>query len=163
MKVKSESEIAQSCLTLRDPMDCSPPGSSIHGILQAKVLEWGTIAFSESRLYQALISITTQADTYPLFFFFFLGTEALPREVPWGALGHRHTGDEREGDPRMHCEGTWSEMCTDKEPIQYGSWKGWESLHPSGGTTSSFPDASQNLDVQMRKQMKEMLLSSNAV
>ena len=40
MKVKSESEVAQSCLTLRDPMDCSPPDSSIHGILQARILEW---------------------------------------------------------------------------------------------------------------------------
>ena len=45
-KVKSESEVAQSCLTLSDPMDCSPPGSSIHGIFQARVLEWGAIAFS---------------------------------------------------------------------------------------------------------------------
>ena len=40
MKVKSESEVAQSCRTLRDPMDCSPPGSSIHGTSQARVLEW---------------------------------------------------------------------------------------------------------------------------
>ena len=47
MKVKSESEVAQSCPTLRDPMDCSPPGSSIHGICQARVLEWGAIAFSK--------------------------------------------------------------------------------------------------------------------
>ena len=47
MKVKSEREVAQSCLTLRDPMDCSFPGSSIHGIFQARVLEWGAIAFSE--------------------------------------------------------------------------------------------------------------------
>ena len=46
MKVKSESEVAQSCPTLCDPMDCSPPGSSVHGIFQAKVLEWGAIAFS---------------------------------------------------------------------------------------------------------------------
>ena len=46
MKVKSESEVAQSCLTLSDPMDCSPPGSSIHGIFQARVLELGAIAFS---------------------------------------------------------------------------------------------------------------------
>ena len=46
MKVKSENEVAQSCLTPRDPMDCSPPGSSAHGILQARVLEWGAIAFS---------------------------------------------------------------------------------------------------------------------
>ena len=46
MKVKSESEVAQSSLTLHDPMDCSLPGSSIHGIFQARVLEWGAIAFS---------------------------------------------------------------------------------------------------------------------
>ena len=48
-KVKSESEVAQSCPTLRDPMDCSLPGSSIHGIFQARVLEWGAIAFSKGR------------------------------------------------------------------------------------------------------------------
>jgi len=46
MKVKSESEVAQSCPTLQDPMDCSLPGSSAHGIFQARVLEWGAIAFS---------------------------------------------------------------------------------------------------------------------
>ena len=46
MKVKSQSEVAQSCLTLSDPMDCSLPGSSIHGIFQARVLEWVAIAFS---------------------------------------------------------------------------------------------------------------------
>ena len=45
MKVKSESEAAQSYLTLSDTMDCSLPGSSIHGIFQARVLEWGAIAF----------------------------------------------------------------------------------------------------------------------
>ena len=44
MEVKSESEVAQSCPTLRDPMDCSPPGSAIHGIFQARVLEWGALA-----------------------------------------------------------------------------------------------------------------------
>ena len=47
MKVKSEMEVAQSCPTLRDPMGCSPPGSSIHVIFQARVLEWGAIAFSD--------------------------------------------------------------------------------------------------------------------
>ena len=46
MKVKSESEVAQSCPTLSDPMDCSPPGSSVHGVFQARVLEWGAISFS---------------------------------------------------------------------------------------------------------------------
>ena len=48
MEVKSESEVTQSYLTLSDPMDCSLPGSSIHGIFQARVLEWGAIAFSGS-------------------------------------------------------------------------------------------------------------------
>ena len=47
MKVKSPSEFTQSCLTLSDLMDCSLPGSSVHGIFQARVLEWGAIAFSE--------------------------------------------------------------------------------------------------------------------
>jgi len=55
MKVKSESEVAQSCLILSDSMDCSPPGSSIHGIFQARVLEWGAIAFSENILLVSLI------------------------------------------------------------------------------------------------------------
>ena len=48
MKVKSEREVAQSCPTLSNPMDCSPPNFSIHGIFQARVLEWGAIAFSQS-------------------------------------------------------------------------------------------------------------------
>ena len=47
MKVKSESEVAQSCLTLSDLMDCSLPGSSVHGIFQARVLEWGAIAIGK--------------------------------------------------------------------------------------------------------------------
>src|SRR5574342_368816 len=51
MKVKSESEVAQSCLTLSDPMDCSLPGSSVLGIFQARVLEWSAIAFSEYTHY----------------------------------------------------------------------------------------------------------------
>ena len=46
MKVKSESEVAQSCLTVSHPMDCSPPGPSVHGGFQTRVLEWGAIAFS---------------------------------------------------------------------------------------------------------------------
>ena len=50
MKVESESEVTQSCLTLSDPMDCSLPGSSVHGIFRATVLEWGAIAFSYNKL-----------------------------------------------------------------------------------------------------------------
>ena len=57
MKVKSESEVAQSCPTLSNPMDCSPPGSPVHGIFQARVLEWGAIAFSAYRVWRNLNKI----------------------------------------------------------------------------------------------------------
>ena len=56
MKVKSESEVAQSCPTPSDPIDCSLPGSSVHGIFQARVLEWGAIAFSKLVIYCVLVS-----------------------------------------------------------------------------------------------------------
>ena len=56
MKVKSKSEIAQLCLTLHDPMDCSLPGSSVHGIFQARVLEWVAIAFSIYSLEASIFS-----------------------------------------------------------------------------------------------------------
>ena len=59
MKVKSESDVSQSSLTLSDPMDCSLPGSSIHGIFQARILEWGAIAFSWEQKYRVF---TTTAD-----------------------------------------------------------------------------------------------------
>ena len=64
MKVKSESEVAQSCLTFRDPMDCSLPGSSIHGIFQARVLEWGAIAFSAICYYNCLIQQQLMSRAY---------------------------------------------------------------------------------------------------
>ena len=57
MKVKSESEVAQSCLTLSNPMDCSLQGSSVHGIFQARVLQWGAIAFSDCALLSAAKSL----------------------------------------------------------------------------------------------------------
>ena len=53
MKVKRESEVVQLCPTLHDPMDCSPPDSSVHGILQARVLEWVAIFFSTMEYYLA--------------------------------------------------------------------------------------------------------------
>ena len=64
MKVKSESEVAESGPTLSDPMDCGPPGSSIHGIFQARVLEWGAIAFSVVFTTQILCEV--QEDAYNL-------------------------------------------------------------------------------------------------
>ena len=56
---ESESEVTQSCPTLSDPMDCSPPGSSVHGIFQARVLEWGAIAFSVLEYYTLSLYIYT--------------------------------------------------------------------------------------------------------
>ena len=62
MKVKSqsESEVGQSCLTLSDPMDCSLPGSSIHGIFQARVLEWGAIAFSNAWKWKVKVKLLSR-------------------------------------------------------------------------------------------------------
>ena len=60
MKMKSESEVAQSCPTLCDPMDFSPPGSSVHGIVQARVLEWGAIAFSSLIIREMQIKTTVK-------------------------------------------------------------------------------------------------------
>ena len=55
MEVKSESEVTPSCPILSDPMDCSPPGSSVHGTLQARLLEWGAVAFSKKNIYFCFI------------------------------------------------------------------------------------------------------------
>ena len=70
--MKEKSEVAQSRPTLSDPTDCSPPGSSVHGIFQARVLEWGAIAFSDklTRVYQIILS--NILDLYLDFFFIIL-------------------------------------------------------------------------------------------
>ena len=60
MEVKSESEVAQSCLTLNDPMDCSLPGSSTHGIFQARVLEWDAMTNLDSILKSTDITLLTK-------------------------------------------------------------------------------------------------------
>ena len=62
MKVKREREVAQSCPTCSNPIDCSPPGSSVHGIFQARVLEWGAIAFSHSSYHQKEIKTQRPGD-----------------------------------------------------------------------------------------------------
>ena len=62
MKVKSESEVAQSCPTPSNPMECSPPGSSVHGIFQARVLEWGAIAFSDKNICFSFIDYAKAFD-----------------------------------------------------------------------------------------------------
>ena len=60
MKVKSEREVTQSCPTPSDPMDWNPPGSSVHGIFQARILEWVAIAFSDSILKSRDITLSTK-------------------------------------------------------------------------------------------------------
>ena len=78
MKVKSESEVAQSCPTLSGPMDCSLPGSSIHGIFQARVLEWGAIAFSGHTSYWACkVSQLMQLRDWIFFLAYFVYLAAL--------------------------------------------------------------------------------------
>ena len=64
MKVKSQSEVAQSCPTPRDPMDCSPPGSSTHAISQARVLEGGAIGGSISKVLNLIHQVEMQKDLY---------------------------------------------------------------------------------------------------
>ena len=77
MKVKSESEVAQSCLTPSDPTDCSLPGSSIHGIFQARVLEWVAIAFSDKQL-----EILTNYMLHPtLVYLYIINSGYLPRII----------------------------------------------------------------------------------
>ena len=74
MKVNSESEVTQSCPTLSNPMDCSLPGSSVHGIFQARVLEWGAIVFSMTNLDSILksreITLPTKVRLVKLWFGF---------------------------------------------------------------------------------------------
>ena len=67
---ESEREVAQSCPTLSDPMDCSLPGSSVHGISQARVLEWGAIAFSVAKVLALLKNPVTISHYYYITIFF---------------------------------------------------------------------------------------------
>ena len=88
MKVKIESEVAQSCLTLSDPMDCSLPGSSVHGICQARVLEGVSIAFS-SVLYQSfLLSLIIRPHLVP-FDGLTLSTLAVVKQLQVSAGSYR--------------------------------------------------------------------------
>ena len=89
MKVKSESEVAQSCLTLSDLMECSLPGSSIHGIFQARVLEWGAIAFSA-----VFTNVAQKLDSKFL--------EKLSRDFKWL---NAHSNDENSLENELGCGG----------------------------------------------------------
>ena len=96
MKVKSESEAAQSCLTLRDPMDCSLPGSSIHGISQARVLEWGATAFSE-RMLESFNNAANKNLNRTAFFLFHHDKHILYLQM--GTLKQKSNGNSRTRKP----------------------------------------------------------------
>ena len=113
MRVKSKSEVAQLCLTLHDPMDCSPPVSSVHGIFQARVLEWGAIAFSGwdlgtakirvfPRCFLASLGLTGEESTYDA------GDAGLIPE--WG----RSFGKENGNPLQYSCLGN---------PMDRGAWQ----------------------------------------
>ena len=103
MKGKSESEVAQLCPTLSDPMDCSPPGSSVHGIFQARVLEWGAIALSgEDPLEEGIATHSI----------------ILAWRIPWteepGGLQSRVTESESNWSklaPAAACQSMWILKC----------------------------------------------------
>ena len=71
MKVKSQSEVVQSCPTLSDPMDCSLPGSSVHGIFQVRVLEWGAIAFSTNIMSSSEFHVNMSPKEHSPFLLFY--------------------------------------------------------------------------------------------
>ena len=92
MKVKSESEVSQSCPTLSDHMDCSLPGSSVHGIFQARVLEWGAVAFSANMCWIIEKAREFQKNIY----FFFIDYDKAFDCVNYNKLEN----SERDGDIR---------------------------------------------------------------
>ena len=81
--MKSESEVAQSCPTLSDPMDCSLPGSSVHGIFQARVLKWGAVAFSDMKHLELLKSETEWNGECQMLTLLFIGYLRKMRRVLW--------------------------------------------------------------------------------
>ena len=116
MKVKSESEVIQSCPTLRDPMDCSLPGSLAHGIFQARVLEWVVIAFSECMFYKRASSVFQQSNK--------------PRS-PWrrgkSTLGSMKTRGDRGGDAGENTCKYWVPKFTLKV-LSLDPGRGWTAV-----------------------------------
>ena len=139
--VGKESEVAQLCLTLSDPMDCSPPGSSIHGIFQARVLEWGAIAFSVGKgdLYLYLQCRRPGLDSYTICW----RRDGLLTPVPLGFLcgsagkesaynvgdvdsipGLRRSSERGNGYPLQH-----SGLENSMDCIVHGVTKSWTQLN----------------------------------
>ena len=127
-KVKSQSEVAQSCPTLSDPMACSPPGSSVHGTLQARVLEWGAIAFSEPLGKPK--SLWTQ--DYSHFMDYVLEIQRNPILLEIIFIHSRHTGSPSFGFVFLPPSFPGLENLSSLSPAQSGficvSWPPWADL-----------------------------------
>ena len=117
--MKRESEVAQSCLTLSDPIDCSPPGFSVHGIFQARVLEWGAIAFSNVHR-QPLNFLATLSSSKNLF-------EILSSKIP---TPHAPTPEARGGglEDQPHVQGAVDEWAPEglEELSHFEGQEGWQ-------------------------------------
>ena len=114
MKVKSQSEVAQLCPTLSDPRDCSPPGSSVHGIFQARVLEWGAIAFCVLRLTRGKMRERESLSPCP-----------HPQHCFWAAEGLLLSGGRRpQGSDLVHspCTGTRGLVFETRRVSRHGSF-----------------------------------------
>ena len=127
MKVKSESEVAQSCPTRSDPMDCSPPGSVVHGIFQARVLEWGAMAFSHEKkgTWGGVGGARSNPVTPP--------PEPLgqPRGTGWGGPGGKRDTHQR------RCHQVWGRVAGRPRPGTE-AWRGCRQGR-GGMKTSMFP------------------------
>ena len=116
MKVKSESELAQSCPTLHDPMDCSLPGSSVHGIFQARVLEWGAIAFSGAASWRQTNNGLKDSDTSSI------------AEQPWGLVGNSKALPSESGPLGMEAKNPYLTSFLGALDIQPGLGNGLGDL-----------------------------------
>ena len=128
MKVKSEREVAQSCLTLSNPMHCSLPGSSIHGIFQARVLEWGTIdslqwrhsAAKEKKILPEKPVRSQRSRTW----------KRMKPALVWYHASHV------EGRYSLFSQGTWDISCASNVPQPKARELGFHS--PTSASLSSF-------------------------
>ena len=100
MKVKVKSEVAQLCPTLRDPMDCSLPGSSIHGIFQARVLEWGAISFSKY-MYSVISNSLQPHGIYPARLLCLWNFQV--RILEWGATSYSRESSSSSNQTHISC------------------------------------------------------------
>ena len=132
VKVKSESEVAQSCPTLSDLMDCSLPGSSVHGIFQARILEWGAIAFS------VLMTRTLEMMGFPDSS---VGKESACNTGDSGSIpGSESSPGEGIGYPLQHSWISLVAQLLKNPPAMWETWVqslGWEDPLEKGMATHS--------------------------